>query len=327
LTANPWHPASHLSAFYKQSREVQHNVSSVETIDHRNLAAVDRDVPPGPLSGEWVIYAPAGARHNPLVLLRQSLANFWTTRELAWILFTRDLKSQVRRSFLGYAWLFTGPLVTAAMWVFLRSQEVVSVETTIPYPLFVLSGTILWSLFRAGFDATVDVYSSDILKKLNVPIEAFIARNLANVAFQFLLAVIPLACLFVAYRMLPAATVLLLPVAVAGLVLMGAAAGCFLAPLASLYGDVGRMMHIGFTGLMYLSPVVYPPRDTGWLGALMHWNPLTPVLNLCRELLFGGQAQPIFPAAATVAVAAAMLLAGLILLHVARPHVIARKGM
>lgn len=302
-------------------------MSSVETVDPRKFAAIEPDMNYSPRSGDWLVYAPSGARSNPLALLRQSLRNFWTTRELAWILFTRDLKSQVRRSFMGYAWLFSGPIMTAAMWVFLRSQAVVSIETEIPYPLFVLSGTILWGLLRAGFDATVDVYSSDILKKLNVPIEAFIARNLANVAFQFLLAGIPLSCLFVLYQYRLPATVLLFPLAVAGLVLTGAAAGCFLAPLAALYGDIGRMTHIVFMGLMYLSPVIYPVRETGWLGVLMHWNPLTPLLNLCRELLFGGSAQPLMPALIMVIFAAGMLAVGLILLHVARPHIIARKGM
>jgi lipopolysaccharide transport system permease protein len=110
-------------------------------------------------------------------------------------------------------------------------------------------------------------------------------------------------------------------------VLTGAAAGCFLAPLASLYGDIGRMTHIVFMGLMYLSPVIYPARESGWLGALMHWNPLTPMLNVCRDLLFGGHSQPILPAVAMVTFATAMLFIGLILLHVARPHIIARKGM
>lgn len=302
-------------------------MSSAQIIDCPDIASVDREAPRLPLSEEWVVYRPAGGRHNPLMLLRQSLADFWTTRELAWILFTRDLKSQVRRSFLGYAWLFSGPLMTAAMWVFLRSQQVVSIETVIPYPLFVLSGTILWSLFRAGFDATLDAYSSDILKKLNVPVEAFIARNLANVAFQFLLAGIPLVCLLLLYRVVPAATIMALPIAVAGLVLMGAAAGCLLAPLAALYGDIGRMSHIVFTGLMYLSPVVYPASQSGWLDVLMRWNPLTPVLNLCRTLLFGGEAPHILPAVVSMFIAGGIFLAGLIFLHVARPHVIARKGM
>ncbi len=299
-------------------------MSSARVIDCREIAAADRAVP---ASGKWVVYSPAGGGHNPFALLGESLASFWATRELSWILFTRDLKSQVRRSFLGYAWLFSGPLMTAAMWVFLRSQRVVAIETEIPYPLFVLSGTILWSLFRAGFDAALDAYSSDILKKLNVPIEAFIARNLANVAFQFLLSGIPLACLLLLYGVLPPATIFALPIAVAGLVLMGAAAGCLLAPAAALYGDIGRMAHIVFTGLMYLSPVVYPASQTGWLAMLMRWNPLTPVLNLCRSVLFGGDAPHILPAAVSMFLACGLFLAGLIFLHVARPHVIARKGM
>ena len=68
--------------------------------------------------------------------------------ELAFRLFIRDLKSQYRQSFLGFIWVLVPPLLTAGLWVFLNNNKIINVaETKIPYPLFVMIGTILWQVF------------------------------------------------------------------------------------------------------------------------------------------------------------------------------------
>lgn len=307
--------------------DVEHSLAKISMIDRVEFPSSGKETLPVSPGDEWVVYSAASSLRNPLQILRASFSDIWASRELAWILFTRDLKSQNRRSVLGYAWLLSGPIATALMWVFLRSQEVVSIKTSIPYPLFVMSGMIFWSMFRAGFDATINAYSNDILKKLSVPVEAFLLKNLVNAAFQFTMALIPLACLLLLYRFSPAATVLMLPVAVGGLVLVGAAIGCFLAPLSSLYGDVSRIANFAFTALMYCSPIVYSAPENGWLAVLMRYNPLTPIITVCRDLLFQGATPTAFPAAAWVTASGVLLLVGLIFLRVAKPHVVARQGM
>jgi ABC-type polysaccharide/polyol phosphate export permease len=70
------------------------------------------------------------------------------SRELAWRLLVRNISAHYRQSLLGYAWAFVPPLFTTLIWVFLSSQNILDIGNNgMPYPLFVLTGTILWQNF------------------------------------------------------------------------------------------------------------------------------------------------------------------------------------
>jgi lipopolysaccharide transport system permease protein len=53
-----------------------------------------------------------------------------------------------------------------------------------------------------------------------------------------------------------------------------------------LYKDVEQGLVIVTSLLIFLTPVVYPPPG-GYIGTLMHLNPLTPLFRVTRELLYG----------------------------------------
>ena len=91
------------------------------------------------------IYPPDSALTDPRRLFREMVGELRDSRELAMALFRRDLKAQFRQSILGYAWLFFPPIATTLVWFFLNSSGVVQVaDTGMPYPAFVMIGTLLW---------------------------------------------------------------------------------------------------------------------------------------------------------------------------------------
>jgi len=72
------------------------------------------------------------------------------------------------------------------------------------------------------------------------------------------------------------------------LVLFGTAIGLFLAPISTLYGDVARALPLVMSPCLLLTPVIYPPPESGVFGALVRLNPVTSLLVTVRDLATTG---------------------------------------
>jgi lipopolysaccharide transport system permease protein len=82
-------------------------------------------------------------------------------------------------------------------------------------------------------------------------------------------------------------SLLLLPFVILGAVLFGTTIGLFLTPLSMLYKDIGKIVGMGFSFLMYITPVVYPVPGDGLMRTLMEINPFTPIILTSRDLIIG----------------------------------------
>jgi lipopolysaccharide transport system permease protein len=87
-------------------------------------------------------------------LIKESLKDIVSSRFLAKQLAIRDIKAQYRQSFLGIIWAFITPLSTALVWIILSKSGAVKLsETGVPYPVYVFSGTLLWSIVVDSINA------------------------------------------------------------------------------------------------------------------------------------------------------------------------------
>ena len=110
-------------------------------------------------------------------LLKESLSDMYKSRFLAKQLAIRDIKAQYRQSYLGILWAFITPLTTALVWVILsKSGTVTLTDTGIPYPVYVFSGTLLWSIITESINGPLNNTNAakGILSKINFPKEALI---------------------------------------------------------------------------------------------------------------------------------------------------------
>src|SRR5688572_6917102 len=100
------------------------------------------------------IYTAETPNHFIVDHLRDIVKDLPRAHELGLQLFKRNIKALYRQSFLGVAWAILPPLATAALWIFLRGSNIVSIDDTgISYPVFVLIGTILWQIFSESIFA------------------------------------------------------------------------------------------------------------------------------------------------------------------------------
>jgi lipopolysaccharide transport system permease protein len=275
------------------------------------------------------VYTPESPLRHPRSFLREMFRDLQASRELAWRLFVRDTSAQYRQSMLGYVWAFLPPLVASLPFVFLNSQGVVTIEgTPIPYPAYAVTGTIIWQVFADALNSPLKtvVAAKSMLVRINLPREAILLSGLGQVIFSFLIRLVLLTIVFAWFKIVPPVTALLFPIGVFALILVGFTLGIALTPLGLLYNDVQQTIPIATMFLMLLTPVVYPPPQTGLAATVARWNPLSPLILVTRDWITTGDATQIAAFAFVTAVAVVLLFGGWIIYRLALPHVIARLG-
>jgi lipopolysaccharide transport system permease protein len=119
------------------------------------------------------------------------VTDFSQARELAWRFFLRDTRAEHRQSILGYFWLVFPALANTLTWVFLNKQNVIHIDTGgAPYPLFVLSGTLLWGAFNSSVMVMIGIIGTarGVLARVNFPREAVVYAGVLRSSVDSLLA-------------------------------------------------------------------------------------------------------------------------------------------
>lgn len=274
------------------------------------------------------VYTPESPLRNPAKLLGQMFGDLLACRELAWRLFVRDLSAQYRQTFFGYIWAFLPPLVASMTFIFLNSQGIVNIATPVPYPAFAMMGTLLWQVFVDSVQNPAQSVTSakPMLTKINFPREAVLLGGFYMVLFNFIIRLSLVAAVMIWWKITPSLTLLMFPVAMAGLLVCGYAIGLAITPLSALYGDVTKGIPVVAQFGMLLTPVVYPARTTGLAGWLATWNPVSPLITTAREALTG-QDLSLLPAFFIVfGLAGLAAFLGLVGFRLAMPILIERMG-
>lgn len=237
------------------------------------------------------IYSPESSIRRPRVLFGEMWRDLVQSRDLAAGLALRDFRAQYRQSILGVFWIFLLPLGNTLTWVFLRRTGVVSViETDIPYPIYVFTGAMIWSIFAESIQSPLQkvLANKSLLAKINFPREALILSSIyhsfVNAGVKVILMVLGMLVLGYNFLEFP---FLLFPIGIIALILAGTAIGLVLTPLSLLYNDVSKGLPVVLPFLMYLSPVVFAIPKAGWVATFMSYNPLTPLVVVSRDWMTG----------------------------------------
>jgi len=241
-------------------------------------------------------YTPESGIRHPVALVREMVSDLSRCRGLAWRLFVRDIQAQYRQTVLGLLWAFLPPVATTAVFVLLNRGQILNVSDgiAVPYPVFVLSGMILWQTFGDAVQAPLRVVDSSagLLSKINFPREALIVAAVGQSAFTSCIRLLLLVPIFVMYRMTPSYSALLFLLPYVVLLLMGSVIGVVASPFGILYKDVQRALPLMLQFWMLLTPVVYSRPDGGVLGLIAGLNPVSPLIESGRHWLVVGMAPP-----------------------------------
>lgn len=228
--------------------------------------------------------------YSAFTVLKESLSGYKESFYLAKQLATRDIRAQYRQSFLGVFWAFAPVLMSASVWIFLNLTGTIKLaETNIPYPLFVVIGTTIWSVFGECLLMSISSVNANksIITKINFQKEALVTLGFIKLFFNLLIKLLLVIAMMLIYQVTISLSILwFLPVLFISMLAL-ISIGVLLTPIAILYHDITRIIPIFMQILMYLTPVVYNIPAAGFMKLLMSINPLTYIINNLRNTLTG----------------------------------------
>jgi lipopolysaccharide transport system permease protein len=224
------------------------------------------------------------------LLLEQSIKDLFNSNFLAKQLAKRDILSEYRQSFLGIIWIFITPLVTSLVWIVLNNSGTVQIlDTGVPYPIYVFSGTLIWSIVSESINSPINNTNAakGMMSKINFSKEAIILSGIYKIIFNSLVKCILIIVFVFIYGLGFHWSLFFFPLAIFFIILFGVTVGLIMTPIGLLYNDIGKFISMGLSFVMYLTPVVYVIPKEGFFKIVMEINPLTPLLLTARDLVIG----------------------------------------
>jgi lipopolysaccharide transport system permease protein len=214
----------------------------------------------------------------------------WRYRELVYFLARRDVTIRYKQSLIGIAWAVLQPVLLAIVFsVFLGLLAKVPSDYGVPYPVFAVSGLVVWLFFSMALSRAADsaVSSANLISKVWFPRIIIPVAAVLPPTMDFVIALIVVLGSMLIYSVSPSPGALLLPLIVPLVLVMALGFGVWLAALNVRYRDVGVAVPFLIQVGLFVTPIVYPyslvPEGVQALYAL---NPMVGILELYRWMLF-----------------------------------------
>ncbi len=225
---------------------------------------------------------------EPPVRFSINLQEIWRYRELFYFFAWRDVKVKYKQTVLGILWVLLQPLMLVVVFTFFFSRMLGVGSLQMPYPLFALSGIVLWNFFSASVTNSGNsmLQNAPIIKKiyfprLIIPIASIISASIDLIIgillFLIVTAFYPVSTDFLKLLICWPAALALTLIGTSGL-------GCWLSALSVKYRDfrfvIPFLIQLGF----FVTPVVYTMNSENypWLPFVLAINPIYGALLLFR---------------------------------------------
>lgn len=210
-------------------------------------------------------------------------------KELVVQFVSRSIKTRYKRSMLGVLWTIMNPLLTMVVLTLVFSSVFrFSVEN---YPVYVLSGLVLWSFFSSTTSAAMGemIWSGSLLSRIYVPKSVFAVSAVGTGMVNLLFSLVPLFLISLVLGIRFQLAILVMPIAILLLTAFALGMGLLLATAAVYFADMLPVYEVVLTIWMYATPIIYPidavPAQFAWILKL---NPLYYLLEIFRQPLFNG---------------------------------------
>ena len=223
-------------------------------------------------------------------ILFESLRGYKNSFYLAKQLAVRDIRSQYRQSILGVFWGLVPVLSNAFVWIFLQSSGTIKLDSTnVPYPLFVVLGTTIWSLFSECLMMPISTVNANIgiITKINFDKEALISLGFIKILFNLSIKLGLILFFLIYFQIMPSSSFIMFVPILGLIMLLFISLGMILTPIGVLYNDVNKFIPFLFQLLMYVSPVLYLTPKEGYMEKIININPLSYIIIDIRNSLTG----------------------------------------
>lgn len=219
-----------------------------------------------------------------------NLGEVWQFRELLFSLAGRDVKLRYKQTALGVAWVVLQPLMAAGIFSFVFGRVAKLDSGGVPYFLFSYCGLLAWNLFSNTLtkSSACLIGNAQLISKIYFPRVILPFSTVPSALIDFAVALAMQAAMMPAYRIVPGAGVLLLPLWILLILMLSVGLGLIAAALSVRYRDIQYILPVVVQLLLYGSPVAYavsavPAR----YRAVYMLNPLSSLLEAFRWSVLG----------------------------------------
>lgn len=246
------------------------------------------------------------------------LKELWEYRELLFYFTWRDIKVKYKQTLLGILWIIIQPTILVIL-LSLSIGNVIALYSQIPlpYPLFALSGLILWNIFSSGLTNAGNsmITHANIIKKiyfprLILPISALLS-SLADFFVAFIIYLMAIVyygiTISIGYFLLFSTLAIILScIATLGI-------GLLIGALNVKYRDFRYVIPFLIQGLLFFTPVIYPIDilPSSYLQYLLALNPMYAAVEIMRYAIYQSSMNFLL-VGASIASSVIFLIAGLI---------------
>ncbi len=231
----------------------------------------------------------------------QSLKNFSKYQYLLGELSKKNIKLKYRRSYLGILWTLIEPLLTMIVLSIVFGQllgrnGVDKAFVGVPFPIYVLTGRLLYSFFSTATSAAMRSIRSNasMIKKVYVPKYMYPVSGILSNFVIFLISLIVLVGVMAfflitgQYKAPINGYMFLSLVPLVILLMLCLGIGMFLATLCVFFRDIEYLWKVMTMLIMYCSAIFYfASRLKGISRTIIELNPLYGIIHNFRRALFG----------------------------------------
>jgi lipopolysaccharide transport system permease protein len=227
---------------------------------------------------------------------RELIDSFLHNHSLIYALSKRDVIGRYRGSYFGIVWSFITPLFMLLVYTFVfsvifKSRWTTESDSKTEFSIILFAGLLVYNLFSDCITKAPNLILNNVnyVKKVVFPIEILpwvsLYSALFHAAIGFLVWIVGYGVLFG----LPHITIVYLPLVIIPLCLIIMGFSWMLASLGVYLRDIGQLIGVAVTAMMFLSPIFYPinllPDSYRYF---LTFNPLTIPVEMVRDFLFFG---------------------------------------
>ncbi len=277
---------------------------------------------------QTVVYEPDNSiKKGYLPLLQDILQEIVENRWLTYQLFKRDFLGAYKQSLFGLFWAIVLPIVSVFTFIILNRAGLFSIgDIKVPYPIYAILGMAFWQLFSTSLIGSSNalVKAGSMISQINFSKKSLVlasaGQSIVSFAIQFLLACL----LFLVYGYTPAWGIFIVPLSIIPLLFLGIGMGLILSILNGVMRDIGNIVSMLTTFLMFLTPVLYAKPEAGFLAKATAYNPLYYLISGSRDLALSGGVSEIGGTLLSSLIAAVVFFICLILFHLTETRIAER---
>lgn len=230
--------------------------------------------------------------------------DIYAYRELVAALAWKNIIVRYKQAYLGILWAVLKPLML--MLIFTLVKSFVGIDSgDVPYPILTFAALLPWVFFQESVSEGVNSITSNaaLIKKIYFPREVFPLTAMVTKLVELGISFVILAGMMLYYQVAPNIYIIWVPIIILYTMLVALGISFFGAAVNVYYRDVGQMLPVAMSLLMYASPVIYPlslvqkklllERAAGdWSEALYRLytvNPLAGIIDSFQRVMLKNQ--------------------------------------